>query len=254
MDLGLTDRVALITGGSSGIGRATAIAFAAEGAKVAITYRSNQQAAGETALAIRSLGGEAMTATMDLADEASIAAAVTAVLDRWGGIDVLVNNAVDSLTAAPGPPTPFSDIPSPQWQQMIRSSVEGAFFVTQAALPLMLGRAGVRIVFVSSALAEYGQVGAAAYGASKAALGGLCRSLAREVGPDGILVNVVMPGIVLTERNLQRLPQALLDNVSRETPSGRISTPEDVASTILFLCSAANGNITGETVHITGGI
>lgn len=255
MNLGLQDSVVLVTGASSGIGRATAIAFGEEGAKVALTYHSNHAGAEEVAHEVADAGGETMVVQFDLGDERSIRMAVDAVVERWGGVDVLVANAVEwGAPAPPWNPPPFEELLPEQWQRMLRTSVDGVFHTIQAALPSMRGRPWGRIVLLSSGNAEYGMPGGGAYGAAKAALHGLNRSLARELGPGGILVNVVMPGLVLTERNQQAIPEQVRDGVANESPSGRLSVPEDVASAIVFLASKANGNTTGEILRVAGGI
>lgn len=255
MDLGLKDRTVLITGGSSGIGRAAAIAFGGEGANVALTYHVNRSGAEETADRVGAVGGEAMAVPFDLAEERTIYAAVGAVAKRWGGIDVLVANAVE--WGAPAPPwnsPAFEELPARQWQRMLRTSVDGVFHTVQAVLPSMRERSWGRIVMLSSGSVEHGMPGGGAYGAAKAALHGLSRSLARELGPSGILVNVVMPGLVVTERNLEAVPVQIREAVAGESSSGRLSTPEDVAVAIVFLASKANGNTTGEILRVAGGM
>lgn len=255
MNMGLNDKVVLVTGGSSGIGRATAVAFGQEGAKVAVTYHSNPAGAEETASLIRAAGGEAMTVRYDLADDASIQAAVTAVTERWGAIHVLVNNAV-AWSAGNGPvgtPT-FESVPSERWRSMIRSSLEGVYLTIQAVLPWMRAAGWGRIINVSSSLAEDGRPGSGAYSAAKAGLHGLTRSLAWEVGQANILANVVMPGMTMTERARRIMPQPVVAQQTAQTPSGKLSTPGDVASLILYLGSAMNGNITGEAIRVTGGL
>jgi NAD(P)-dependent dehydrogenase (short-subunit alcohol dehydrogenase family) len=257
MEFGLRDRVVLITGGSSGIGRAAAIAFGREHAKVAITYRDNKTGADDTLAAIQDAGGQATAVRLDLSDEASIRSAVDEVAERWGGIDVLVNNAAETARHGdafnPAGPA-FADIPPAHWRPLLITGLDGIFLTLQAALPAMRGRGWGRIVFVSSAAAEHGGPREQAYAAAKAALAGLTTSLARELGPDGILVNIVMPALTTTERVLLAVPEPVRHMIAGHLPTGRLSTPDDVAAAIVFLCSAANGNITNETLHVTGGI
>jgi 3-oxoacyl-[acyl-carrier protein] reductase len=255
MDTELRDRVAFVTGGSSGIGRATAVAFGREGAKVAVSYRSNRPAAEQTAAMVRKAGGESLVVPYDLADNASIHAAVEETVERWGAINVLVNNAVQ-WTSRGGPEgaPPFEEVPPAQWQAMIRTSLEGAYSTIQAVLPSMRQGSWGRIVNISSNLAQDGLPGAGSYAAAKAGLHGLSRTLAWELAPAGILTNVIMPGMTLTERAQKHLPESIREQVASQTPTGRLTTPEEVAATVVFLASAANGHINGEVVRVTGGL
>jgi 3-oxoacyl-[acyl-carrier protein] reductase len=254
MDMGLAGRVVLVTGGSSGIGRATAVAFAREGGRVALTYHSNRTGAEETAAMVEAAGTEAMVLPDDLSDDESIRLAMQVLLGRWGRIDVLVNNALDGGSAGSNVGAPrFEDVPAEQWRQRFRSTIEGTYLTIQLALPPMRERRWGRIVNLSSSLVERGLPGAGAYAAAKAGLHGLTRTLARELGPDGILTNVVMPGLTLTDRTLRTRPPELLEQVARQTATGRLTTPEEVAAAILFLGSGANGHVNGEILRVTGG-
>jgi NAD(P)-dependent dehydrogenase (short-subunit alcohol dehydrogenase family) len=257
MDLGLQDRVVLVTGGSSGIGQATAIAFGREQARVALTYRGNADGADATVRTITAAGGRAMAVRLDLADRAGIRSAVQEVVDQWGGIDVLVNNAAETGRHAEAfnPASPgFADIDPEHWRQRLVTGLAGIVHTLQAALPAMRDRGWGRIAFVSSAAAEHGGPKEQAYAATKAALAGLTTSLAREYGPAGVLVNIVMPAMTLTDRIRRGVPEPVQRMIAGHLASGKLSTPDDVANTLLFLCSAANGNITGETVRVTGGL
>lgn len=257
MDYGLSDRVVFVTGGSSGIGQATAIAFGREQAKVAITYRNNSDGAEATVAAVTATGGEATAVRLDLGDRESIRAAVGQVADLWGGIDVLVNNAAETDRHAdaydPAGPA-FVDMPPERWQPQLAVGLEGIFHTVQAVLPAMLGRSWGRIVFVSSGAAERGGPREEAYAATKAALTGVTTSLARELGPEGILVNIVMPALTTTDRVRRIVPEPAQQMIAGHLATKRLSTPDDVASAIVFLCSNANGNITNETLRVTGGL
>jgi NAD(P)-dependent dehydrogenase (short-subunit alcohol dehydrogenase family) len=257
MDCGLRRKAVFITGGSSGIGRATAFAFSREGARVAISYRSGREAADATVAAITSAGGEAMAVQMDLGAPESIRLAVQDITSNWGGIDVLVNNAAATARHAEAfnpAGVPFAEIPAGQWRPQLVSGLEGIFRTVQAVLPTMRGRGFGRIVFVSSAAAEHGGPREQAYAASKAALAGLTASLSRELGPDGILVNIVMPAMTATERVVETVPAPVREMIANRLATKKLSVPDDIAAAIVFLCSAANGNITGETLRVTGGI
>lgn len=255
MDMGLEGRVVFVTGSSSGIGRTTAEAFGREGARVAVSYRSDQAGAEETAGLVAEAGGEGLVVPYDLADDASIGSAVEEIVDRWGTIDVLMNNAVQwSSRGAPAGNPSFEQVPPGQWREMIRTSLEVAYLTIQAVLPQMRRGTWGRIVNVSSSLAEDGLQGAGSYAAAKAGLHGLTRTLARELAPAGILTNVVMPGMTLTQRAHRTLPRNIREQVANQTPSGRLTTPEDVAATMVFLGSAANGHVNGEIIRVTGGL
>lgn len=254
MELGLRDAVVLVTGATSGIGKAAALAFGREGAKVAITYHENRVGADDTARDVEANGAEAMVVHYDLADSGSIRDAVAAVEKQWGGIDVLVSNAVEWDNGSGWNAPPFEEIPAERWQRTLRTSIDATFHTLQATLPLMRKQQDARIVLLSSGTVEYGMPGDEAYGAAKSALHGLSRSLARDLGPNGIFINIIMPGLVATERNQRLIPDEVRNAVASATPSGRLSAPEDVANAIVFLASRANGNITGEILRVSGGI
>jgi 3-oxoacyl-[acyl-carrier protein] reductase len=247
MDTGLSDRVVLVTGASSGIGAATAAAFGAEGARVAITYHTNRAGAQATAERVEA-GGKALVVALDLEAPALIGAAVGRVLEHWGQLDVLVANAVYWGADRPDPTSRFEDVPLAKWQAMLTANVVGNAAVIRAVLPAMRARRWGRIVLVSSGAAEEGLPGPGPYGTAKSALHGLARSLAWQAGGDGVLVNVVAAGFTLTDRPWQP-PNDLLATLAARTPSRRLSTPEDVAKLIVFLGSAANANLTGELLR-----
>jgi 3-oxoacyl-[acyl-carrier protein] reductase len=249
MDLELTGRVAFVTGGSRGIGAATARLLGREGARVALSYCSDRAPAEAVADDIRRHGGEVCVTRLDLHAPESIQNAAAEVISRWGGIDILVNNAVDWVSIPLGP---FEQAPASRWQPLLRANIEGAFVAAQSVVPSMRAGHWGRIVNVSSVAAVDGMPGFAWYGAAKAALHGLTQTLAKELGPDGVLVNTVMVGATLTDR-VARLPAARLERLRRTLPTRRLPSPDDVAATIVFLSSAANRAITGEIVRSSGG-
>jgi 3-oxoacyl-[acyl-carrier protein] reductase len=252
MDLGLNGRVALVTGSSQGIGRATALLFGREGARVAITYRTNKDAAEGVAATVRSSGAEALVVPFDLASERSIRSAIASVVDRWGRVDVLVNNAVQ-WASEQMERKPFDEVPFDELSAHLRANVEGTIAATQAAVASMRRNRWGRIVMVSSGLAVHGMPGSAGYSAAKCALHGLTRTLFTELAPEGILVNVVMAGLTLTDRARATVPAEVLKQVASSSPLRRLPAPEEVATTIVFLASAANTTVNGEIVLSSGG-
>jgi len=236
----LHDRAVLVTGGSAGIGRAIAEAYRDEGARVAITYRTGREAAEEWAAA----GGAAVP--MDLEDPASVSGAVAAAAGRLGGLDVLVLNAVRWPAAGADR---IEDLPEEDWRAVLRANLEGAVAAVAAAAPALRASELGRLVIISSGVAEEGMPTAWAYAAAKAGLHGLARTLAWDLGRDGVLVNVVLAGFTATDRNRDRVPRELRERLGALTPQGRISSPEEVARLALFLGSGANASVTGEVVR-----
>ncbi len=251
MDLQLKGAAVLVTGSSTGIGRATAIAFGAEGARVAVTYHKDRQGAEETQRRILEAGGQAAIVQYDLADRDSIHASLEAVGQEWGTLNVLVNNAAPMDVARPIG-RQFEEVPMENWELMLRQSLEGIVLTIQCALPLLRKSGWGRIVNVSSDAVD-GWPGLGAYATAKAGLQGLTSTLAVELGPAGILSNVVMPGAVMTERNKNRIPNEQQEQIRQHLPTRRLATPEDVAAVIVFLGSPINRQIIGEIVRVTGG-
>jgi NAD(P)-dependent dehydrogenase (short-subunit alcohol dehydrogenase family) len=253
VDLGLQGRAVIVTGGSNGIGAAIARAYGAEGADVAVAYHQNRDAAEEVAAEAGKGGGRAITVHHDLADPASAEALAATALAEFGRIDVLVNNAVNWGSARPNFNRHSEEVPAEEWLPVVRDNLEGTMHATRAVLPAMRARGWGRLVHISSDLAVNGMPGSVYYPAAKAAMHGMNRSLAWELGPVGILTNVVMPGATLTDRMMAALPQEMRDHAVTLTPAGRLNTPEEVAATVVFLGSAANAAITGEAIKASGG-
>jgi 3-oxoacyl-[acyl-carrier protein] reductase len=229
-------RAVLVTGGTGGIGRHIARAFAADGARVAITSRDPHAERGAAAFAV----------PLELEDATSAEAAVHAAVRELGGLDTLVVNAVRWPTAT----TPrFEDLAADEWRAVIRANIEGAFVLTQAALPVLRGSGRGRIVFISSGAAEEGHPVAPHYIAAKAALHGLARALAWDAGADGVLTNVIAVGFTRTGQNQERFPSELFERAGALTPQKRVSTGEDVARVVLWLGSDANTSVTGEVIR-----
>jgi 3-oxoacyl-[acyl-carrier protein] reductase len=242
-----TSRVALVTGGSRGIGRACALALAGAGHRVALCYRSDKEGAAETVTAITEGGGEALAIAADVADPAALDGAMKEIESTWAPVQILVNNAGvtrDGLLLR------MSD---DQWGDVLRTNLDGAFYAIRRAAPGMIkGRFG-RIVNVGSASGATGSAGQVNYAAAKAGLLGLTRSVARELASRNVTCNLVAPGPIAT---------AMLDGVSGErqaeltklVPLARLGTPDEVGATVAFLCSEAAGYITGAAIPVDGGL
>jgi 3-oxoacyl-[acyl-carrier protein] reductase len=245
--------VALITGSSRGIGKAAALAFGRESARVAVTYHTQRDKAGAVVDQIQRARGDAIAVALDLASPDSIQRAIDTILDRWQQIDILVNNAVQWGSRPPWNTPAFEALPAEEWRGVLRDNTEGAYAAIQAVVPSMRSRGWGRIVNVSSAVAVDGLPGAGPYAAAKAALHGLTRTLGKELGPAGILVNVVMPGLTLKEETTSTLPAAALQEAAKASPIRRLLTADEVVPTIVFLCSAVNTAVTGEIIRASGG-
>jgi len=248
MDLGLRNRIVLVTGASSGIGAELATAFGREGARVALTYQSNPAAAQETAARVEAAGGQSLTVHYDLGDPASIDAAADNVAEEWGPVEVLVANAISWPERAPNG-NRFEHLDPASWRAGLRDNIEGVFSTVQAVLPGMRRHGWGRILFISAGAAEEGLAGAETYTTVKSALHGLARSLAWDVGPDGVLVNVLAIGLTLTRRNARNVPEQVRDAIAARVPTRRLSRPDEVATPAVFLASAANTTVSGEVLH-----
>lgn len=240
-------RVALVTGGSGGIGRACAQALAEAGLPVAVGYRSNELGAKEAVAAIEAAGGTAEAVRIDVADESEVGEAFDRTEKSLGDVAVLVNAAglsIDGLAVR------YS---TEDWKRTLDANLSGAFHCTRRALRPMLRSRWGRIVNVSSAVALRGNPGQTAYAASKAGLVGMTRSLAREVGGRGITVNAVCPGVIETEMTGE-MPEAVRERLIAETPAGRGGDPAEVAAIIRFLASDEASYVNGAVIPVDGGL
>jgi 3-oxoacyl-[acyl-carrier protein] reductase len=242
----LKDKVALVTGAAQGIGRATALALAEIGAKVAVADVLADKLE-DVAREIAGIGSEAVAIRMDVSDAEQVKAGFKQALERFGRLDILVNNAGitrDALAMRMKPE---------DWDRVLRINLTGAFLCIQQALPVMLRQHSGRIVNVASVVAEMGNAGQANYVASKAGLIGLTKAIAAEVASRPITVNAVAPGFIATAMT-ELLPQKVKDEMLARIPQGRMGTDRDIATAIAFLASEEAGHITGHVLHVNGGM
>ena len=240
-------RVALVTGGSRGIGRASAIELGRVGARVAVGYATDAGAAAVTLAAVESAGGSGIVVALDVAETASVDAAFTTVESEIGPVEILVNNAGvtgDGLLVRMG---------DEQWDRVIAVNLTGAFHTMRRATPKMMRARFGRIINVSSVVAHLGGPGQANYASAKAGLLGLSRSTARELASRSITCNVVAPGPIATDMTAA-MGDAWLEGVSGLVPLGRPGTPEECAAAIAFLASDAAAYITGALLPVDGGL
>jgi 3-oxoacyl-[acyl-carrier protein] reductase len=240
-------RIALVTGGSRGIGRACALALAGDGHRVALCYRADKEGAAETVTAITDSGGQGLAVAADVSDPAALDGAMKDIESTWGPVQILVNNAGVTRDGL------LMRMTDEQWGEVLHTNLDGAFYAIRRAAPGMIrGRFG-RIVNVGSASGATGSAGQVNYAAAKAGLLGLTRSVARELASRNVTCNLVAPGPIAT---------AMLDGVSDErqaeltklVPLARLGTPDEVGATVAFLCSEAAGYITGAAIPVDGGL
>ncbi len=245
--LGLTGRVALVTGGSRGIGRAVVEYLAARGAVVAFTFRSRDDAAQEVVAGVEARGGRVLALRADVSDEGQVQTAVSASVEQLGPIDILVNNAGVARDGY------FMMMDRSRWDAVMGTNLDGAFYASRAVVRGMLMRRWGRIINMTSPSAVAGLAGQANYAASKAGVIGLTRALSRELSPKGVLVNAVMPGLIDTEMTAA-IPEAQRVAHLASVPVGRLGTPEEVAEVVAFLASNAAAYVTGQIIGVDGGL
>ncbi len=243
----LRDRVVLITGASRGIGAAIALACADHGADIAVGYRDNGTAAEATAAAARSRGVRAAAFSADVSDPEAVDGMVAAALDHFGRIDGLVNNA------GVMPESRVTDMAVAEWRRVLDVDLTGAFLCSRAVLPGMLERGSGSIVMIASRLGQIGFPGVAHYSAAKAGVMALAKSMAKELGPSGIRVNSVAPGVTITDMTEDITTGEVGARRLAELPLGRFATAAEVAQSVVFLLSDASALYHGQTLCPNGG-
>ena len=243
----LDGKCALVTGASRGIGRAVALKLAAEGAKVALNFAGNEAAANEVRQEIEAAGGQAILVKADVANEAAVQEMVQKTADAFGRIDILVNNAGitrDGLLAR---------MKEEDWDAVLSTNLKGVFLTTKAVAKLMMKQRAGRIVNMASVVGVTGNAGQANYSAAKAGVIGFTKTIARELASRGVPVNAVAPGFIDTDMT------SVLSDKAKEAalagiPLGRMGTPEDIAAAVLFLASDQASYVTGQVLHVDGGM
>lgn len=242
----LRDRVAIVTGGSRGIGRAIAEALAAEGGKVAVNYANSSSAADEVVAAITDAGGEAIALQADVSKADQVETLIKTVKDKWGRVDILVNNA--GITRD----TLLMRMKPEDWQAVIDLNLTGVFLCTRAVTKIMLKQKSGRVVNIASVAGQMGNPGQANYSAAKAGVIGFTKTIAKELAPRGITVNAVAPGFISTDmtKDLKGTEELL-----KYIPLGRFGQPEEVAGLVRFLAAdPAGAYITGQVMNVDGGM
>lgn len=243
----LQGKNALVTGGSRGIGRAICLRLAAAGAVVGVNYVSNPAAAEETLATISENGGNGYLSRFNVADSGEVGEAVNEITEKHGSVDILVNNAGitrDGLVAR---------MKDEDWNSVLDTNLKGCFLCTKAVLRGMMKKREGRIINISSVIGSLGNAGQVNYAAAKAGMIGLTKSMAREFASRGITVNAVAPGYIVTDMTSD-LPEDIKETIKSQIPLGMLGKPEDVAGAVLYLASPDGVYVTGQVLHINGGM
>jgi 3-oxoacyl-[acyl-carrier protein] reductase len=245
----LDGKIAVVTGGSRGIGRAIAVALGRAGAKVVVNYTSNEVAAGEAVAAVVAAGGTAVSKRFDVADAAAVDAAFKEIVAAEGGLHILVNNAgiaVNGLVLGGK---------DADWKRALEVNLNGTYYCCRAALrALMKAKDAGRIINITSITGEGGSAGQAPYVAAKAGIIGLTKTLAKEYASRGITANAVSPGYIDTDMTASELPPARREELMKTIPLGRVGKPEDVAAAVAYLAGPGGGYVTGQVLRVNGGL
>jgi 3-oxoacyl-[acyl-carrier protein] reductase len=243
----LDGKVAVVTGGSRGIGRAISLLLAKAGAHVVVNFAGNEAAAAETLQSIEASGGRGELRQFSVSDEEAVIAAFKAVTEQHGRLDILVNNAGIALDQI------LLRVKQDEIERTFATNLAGALYCAKAAVRTMMRAKNGRIINLSSVVGESGNAGQSVYAASKAGLLGLTKSLAREYASRGITVNAVAPGFIDTDMT-SSLPEAAQKGIIEQTPLGRVGRPEEVAAAVLYLASDEASYVTGQTLRVNGGM
>lgn len=243
----LKGKVALVTGGSRGIGRAISLALAEAGCDVAVNYNANHDRAEETCEMIRARGVRAQKFQANVANDEENHRMVDQIFETFGNVQVLVNNAGITRDKT------FMKMTSELWKDVLDTNLTGQAMVTHALLPGMIESGWGRVIFITSIVGQMGNFGQSNYAVAKGGLIALTRTLAQEVARKGVTVNAVAPGFIETDMTAS-VPDAALDEVRKRTPLGRLGKPEEIACAVRFLASPAAAFITGEVLNVNGGL
>ncbi len=252
---GLRGKVVIITGAAAGIGLATALAFAGEGARLA-AWDINESSAADLQRQLTAAGGEALFRRVNVAEAASVGAGVEELIRRWGRVDVLVNNAGilrDGQLVKWKDGTIASTMSEEQFDSVLSINLRGVFLCARAVVPHMITGGGGVILSASSVVGLYGNFGQTNYVASKAGVIGMTRTWARELGRYGIRVNAVAPGFIATDM-VRQMPPKVLETMVAHTPLGRLGAPEDIANAYVWLASDAASVVSGVVLSVDGGV
>ncbi len=247
MELGLKDKVALVTGASRGIGAASAKALASHGATVVINYIKSKDKAEAILDEIKGRDGHGMIFQADVRDSDAVNAMVDSALKEFGKIDILVNNANINF-----PIRPFVELAWDQIEAKIMGEMKALYNCSQAVLKDMMNRKSGKLVFISSSLSRFPGYGFSAHAAAKSAMDGMAKVMAMELGPLGITVNVIGPGLTLTDATAGQ-PKEMHEQVAAITPLRRLGMPDDIAGAVVFLASSLSDYLSGEYLPVTGG-